>query len=80
MDTRISQKGTKTRTRQATHGSLLASSLRCPQCGCSHVIRCVHANRSAAFMCGACSHFFDAEKNLPATPQSENAAPEGRQL
>lgn len=60
-DARVSQKGTKTRARQATHGRALVSSLRCPrpECQCRQVIRTQASNAPAAYLCCGCGQFFD---------------------
>ena len=58
-DRRVSQKGTKTKTRQATHGRMLATSLRCPECGCRQVMKTMSSNgmRAGKHWC-ANGHFF----------------------
>jgi transcription elongation factor Elf1 len=60
MDHSISQKGTKTRAREATHGPALASSQQCPKCESQHVLRTQSENgkRMGDFMCARCSTFF----------------------
>lgn len=62
MDHRVSQKGTKTKARQATHGRAIASSQQCPTCGSRHVIRTqsVNGKQAGDYMCARCSTFFSA--------------------
>lgn len=45
----------KTRTRAATHSSMLAPDQRCPKCDGRHVLKNVVKRQ---FMCGSCSHFW----------------------
>lgn len=60
-DDRISQKGTKTRTRAATHGAAIVSDRRCPQCHGRQVLRTQSKNgrQAGACWCGSCGAFFD---------------------
>lgn len=48
----------RTRKRAATHARAIASSMRCPECGIRHVVRCQASNSTHEFMC-ANAHFFD---------------------
>lgn len=52
----------KTRTRQATHGRLVAGSVRCPACGSRHCLRTESWNGKLAgsHWCARCSAFFFA--------------------
>lgn len=60
MDDAISQKGTKTRARQATHGSLIVSAQQCPKCGCRHVLKAVALNviTQGDYFCASCAHIW----------------------
>lgn len=51
----------RTKLRQATHAAALATGfIRCPECGCGHVLRTQSSNGRLLgdFMCALCSHFF----------------------
>jgi transcription elongation factor Elf1 len=60
-DDAISQRGTKTRARSATHSPRLVSAMRCPTCGGRQVLHSVAENARAlgAFWCGSCGDHFD---------------------
>lgn len=60
MDHAVSQKGTKTKARKATHSRLLAGGARCPACGSQHVLRTESENgmRMGTHWCARCSAFF----------------------
>lgn len=60
MDTSVSQKGTKTKARRATHSRLVAGAARCPECGCRHVLRTESSNgmRMGTHWCARCAAFF----------------------
>ena len=63
MDRSVSQRSTKTRPREATHGRALATSIRCQLCGCRHVIETQSKNgkRDGDYMCARCGGFFSLE-------------------
>jgi hypothetical protein len=60
-DARVSQKGTKTRKRAATHATALVTNGRCPKCNARHIIACQASNSKTDRMCCQCGHFFDAD-------------------